>query len=345
MHKKFISLILVLGIIVLNFGFLVAPSPAMAASLTVMSDTVTNLTTNVGASQTIVFTTPSGVPANGVVTLTFDNSTSTTNVVYSDITLKDGASTLSVQNGGASGSTWGFSNASPVITLTNGSAPILATHAVTITIGNNHITNGAVGTTHLVIAGSTGFNDTGTVSMAIVSNGVVTVSAQVLSSLSFALSGNAVYFGNLQTGNTCWAESSDPGNVTCPITSEAEAFNMTAATNGSSGYTISVEGPTLTSGLNTITPLSVATAPSTGSSQFGMRANVSGSGSGAVSSPFATAGQYAWTATASVPVTVATAAAATLSNTYSVRYMANISAITSAGSYAASHTYVATGNF
>ena len=340
-----------LGVVALNLGYLMMPKMTSAAgSLTAFSDTVSNLTASTAANHTIVFTTPTGVAAGQTITLTFDNSTSTTGVVYTDINFKDGASTLTLGSS-PSGATWGVSNASPVITITSGTGTIAAGHVITIIIGTNatsptgvhQITNGAAGTTSLRIAGT--FTDTGAISMAIITNGVVALSAEVLASLTFTLSSNAIYFGNLRTsGNTCWAQGSNPGYVACPTVAEAEAFNMTAGTNGTTGYSISVQGTTLTSGANTITPLAVSTAPSIGSEQFGIRMIPSG-GIGSVTSPYATAGQYAFAATSSTASQVASATGPSATTTYSVRYMANISPITKAGSYTAAHTYIATGNF
>jgi hypothetical protein len=356
MYKKIASFILILSFVIVNLGFF-APREAMAASLTNLSDTITNLTANPGvANHTIVFTTPSGVPAGGVITLTFDNGTSIpAGFGYPDVDLEDNGVQMTLSNSPGTAIWAVVRSSSTMITFTNGTVAVPATHVITILIGTNatygstgsyQITNGGVGTTTLRIAGSAGFNDTGVMSMAIVSNDVVAVSAQVLSTLSFSLSANAIYFGILKSsGSSCWALSgSDPGNVTCPQTTEAEAFNMTAATNGTSGYTVSVQGPTLTSGANTIFPLPASTAPVVGTEQFGIRLNATG-GTGTVSSPYDTAGQYAYTATASTPATVASAPSSTLTTTYSVRYMANISPTTKAGSYTANHTYVITGNF
>jgi hypothetical protein len=333
--------------IAINFGILTSHK-AFAGSLTVLSDTVSNLTASATASHTIKFTaTSSGIPSGKTVTLTFNNGTSTAGVLYSDVTVLDNSTPITVNAGAPVAGNWGFSNSSPTITFTTGTGTIAGGDAITITFnGTNKITNGATGTSTLSINVNNTVADSGALSMAIVTNGVVAVSAQVLATLSFSVSKNAIYFGNLQSsGVTCWAQGTDPGNVTCPTTSEAEAFNMTAATNGTSGYTITVQGTTLTSGLNTIAAITPsAAAPIIGTPQFGIRLQASG-GIGTVPALYGTTGEYAYTATASTPVTVASAASASALTTYSVRYMANISPTTPAGSYAASHTYVATGNF
>ncbi|KKP90773.1 MAG: hypothetical protein UR97_C0009G0004 [Candidatus Nomurabacteria bacterium GW2011_GWE2_36_115] len=351
MIKKLTSSVLILGIIIINFSF-ITPPIAMAASLTSLSDTVSNLTASTVANHVIRFTTPTGVPASGTIILTFDNGTNTGSVDYTDVDIQDDGVDVAVAATPVT-TTWGVARtSSTVITLTNGSAAVAGGSVITIDIGTNatygvtgthQITNGTAGTTVLRVSGS--FGDTGAMSTAIVSNGVVSLSAEVLASLTFTVSDNTIYFGNLKSsGSSCWAQGTDPGYVTCPTVAEAEAFNMTAATNAPTGYTISVQGPTLTSGSNTITALASATAPSIGSEQFGIRANASG-GSGAVNATYGTAGQYAFTANATTAVAVATASAPSATTTYSVRYIANISPTTEAGSYTAAHTYIATGNF
>jgi hypothetical protein len=66
-------------------------------------------------------------------------------------------------------------------------------------------------------------------------------------------------------------------------------------------------------------------------------------GSGAVSAPYAAAG-YALDS-ASFPDQVASASVASANTTYSVRYVANISSLTEAGTYNSTLTYVGTANF
>ncbi len=341
MIKKIISSVLMLALVFVSSGF-AFPKSANAANLTVMSDTVGNLTASTTSSHVIKFTTPTGIATGKTIILTFDNSTSTTGLASTDVTVLDGANPITVNAGVPTGANWGFANTNPAITFTTGSGTVIAGHVITITFnGTNKITNGVVGTTVLRITGN--FGDTGAISMAIISNGVVAVSAEVLGSISFSLSNNAIYFGRLGTGTNCYATTTNPpGN--CTQTTEVEAINFVAGTNAPTGYTVSIQGDTLTSGANSITALPAATAPTPGGEQFGISITKAG-GTGVVSSPYATAGQFAYTATALTPATLATAAAATSNTTYSVRYLANIAALTEAGSYSTSNTYVATGNF
>jgi hypothetical protein len=350
MTKKFTSFILIVSVMMINFSFL-SLHKVYAASLTTISDTVTNLTAGAVANHTIQFTTPTGVASSATIILTFDNSTSIpASLDYTDIDLKDDGVDVTL-GATPSGATWGVVRTSgTVITFTNGSSAVTAgsvinieigTHATTGATGDQQITNGPAGSTVLRISGS--FTDTGALTLPIVANGIVAVSAEVLSTLSFTVSDNTIYFGNLRSAGACFAQGTDPGYVTCPTTTETEAFNMTAATNAPTGYTVSVQGATLTSGGNTITALASNTASSPGTEQFGLRANATG-GSGTVSAPYAAAG-YAYTANATTPVAVATSTVPSATTTFSVRYLANISPVTEAGSYTTSHTYVATGNF
>ncbi len=347
MSKKFLGSLLVLSLMVFNFSFLGAIKKVEAASLTGLSDTVNDLTTGIAADQTIVFTSPTGIAAGATLILTFDNGTNTGSVAFGDVDLQDDSVDVTLA-ATASGSTWGFANtSSTVLTFTNGTAAVVAGSVITIKIGTNatsgtnQITNGTAGTTVLDISG--GFGDTGSVSMAILANGVVSVSAKVLSSISFAISANTISFGNLSSSTNCYAQT---GTITGTCTSTASGpFTLAAGTNASTGYTLSVQGATLTSGANdTIAPLSVATVPSAGTAQFGLNLAASG-GSGVISSPYGTSGQYAYTATASTSATIATSPSASATTTYTVNYLANIAALTPAGTYTTAHTYVATGNF
>ena len=337
------------GIVAINFGFMTPKLANAAASVTAFSDTVSNLTASTVANHTIVFTTPTGVASGATIILTFNNGTSDTGILYTDVNIKDGASVLPLA-AAPSGATWGFVNTSSVIlTFTNGTTPVTAGHVITILIGTNatsptgvhQITNGTAGTTILRLSGT--FSDYGSIAMAIVANSIVVVSAEVLATLTFSISSNALYFGNLNPAGPCFAQNSNPGYVSCPTTTETEAFNMTASTNGTSGYSLSVQGDTLRSAGNTITALASNTASSPASEQFGLRATATG-GSGAVLAPYAASG-YAYTGTTATAAPFASASVATVLTTYSVRYLANIATTTEAGSYTTAHTYVMTGNF
>lgn len=126
---------------------------------------------------------------------------------------------------------------------------------------------------------------------------------------------------------------------------------LAAATNGTTGYVISVNGPTLTSGANTISALATQTASSVGTSQFGLNlvANTtpsvgtaaSGSGSAVATANYGTTNQYRYV----TGDNVASASGPTNGNTFTVSYLANISGTTAPGAYTSNLTYIATATF
>jgi len=166
-----------------------------------------------------------------------------------------------------------------------------------------------------------------------------TFTTGVAQSLTFSISDNTIGFATLTSSAARYATGDTTGSTT-----EVEAHTITASTNASSGYVITVNGATLTSGANTITAIgSSNTASSAGTEQFGLRLNASG-GNGAVSSPYAAAG-FAFD-TANFPDQIASDADGDdVSTTYSARYLGNISTTTDAGVYNTTLTYVVTASF
>lgn len=159
-------------------------------------------------------------------------------------------------------------------------------------------------------------------------------------SLTFAISDNTIGFGNLSSGAARYATGDTLGSG-----SETVAHTFDVTTNAPSGYLVTVSGASLADGAKSIDAIGgTSAASSTNTEQFGIRVTASG-GSGAASSPYNHASNYAYDGV-SVPDEVASAATGdnTLT-TYSVRYLGNISAITEAGQYSSTITYIATGNF
>jgi len=174
--------------------------------------------------------------------------------------------------------------------------------------------------------------DTGTVATS--TAGAVTVTASVDEALTFTLASTAVPLGTLSSSSTVSGTST-----------------MSASTNASSGYSITVNGTTLTSGANTITALTVPTVSTTGTKQFGMNlvANTtpsvgsvtSGAGSGTAQTGYSTANNFKFVS----GDTVAAANGPTNANSYTISYIGNVDAIANPGVYSTVLTYVATANF
>ena len=366
---KNLGVIKSLGVILLFLAILVLPflqvRIAQAAAVTSHKDTLSRTKVSVDANHEWQFVSPSGVDATtDTIVYEFDVAGTTfdlTGVVLGDIDLLedtdttpgDCAGTLTQEVLVSADTTatdeWLVTIDTTADTITVGPAAATDTAAITAanacvilrvgtnaTGGANQINNPATaGAYRMGVSGA--FGDTGEVTVTIVADDQVAVSATVSQSLTFSISDNTIGFGTLSSTASRYATGTD-GSA-----SEVEAHNLIASTNSGSGYNITVDGNTLTSGSYTITAIGPTnTAPATGTEQYGLRMTASG-GSGTVSAPYAAAG-FALD-TAAFPDEVASATGASADTTYSVRYVANIAGNTEAGSYTSTLTYIATGNF
>ena len=362
MFKKnlFTSLTSIFAIVGIFVVFtLINPQQVFAAALTTLSDTQSSLKISALSDHTIQFVTPTGIAAGQTVTLTFPagytmgsfavnnvdfgTSTSASCVTFNQETLA----------AAPSGSTWGIAQAGQVITLTSGSAAIPANRCVQFKIGSNatfggtgvsQITNPASANTYaLTIAGT--FTDTGSITQNIITDDTVAMTGTVNQSLSFAISTTTIYFGTLGSGAVKYASSTN----TAGDTIENVAHTLAVGTNAPSGFTLTVRGQTLTSqqnASNTITAIGGSPAVSVpGTEQFGLRATESGGVGTVVATTYASSTGYGYSSTATTSSILATGSGATPTSTYSIRYLANIAAVTEAGTYAANLVYVATANF
>jgi hypothetical protein len=157
----------------------------------------------------------------------------------------------------------------------------------------------------------------------------VTVSANCSSA-----SGDRINLGNLSTGST-----------------KAGTSQFAGGTNSPSGYTVFIQGTTMTSGNNTIKALSVQTPSFPGNNQFGINlrdnslpnvgTNTSGSGSATPMANYNTANQYKYLNGEAI-------ARSTLPSDYNrmtVSYIININDSQPPGVYASTFTYLATATF
>lgn len=126
---------------------------------------------------------------------------------------------------------------------------------------------------------------------------------------------------------------------------------MQAQTNAANGYSITVNGTTLSSGINTIPGLVAQTSSSFGVSQFGLNlrdnavpdvgVDPSGAGSGGASANYASVDNYRFVS----GDTVAAAGAPTNANTFTTSYIVNIGGAQAAGVYTSTMTYICTASF
>jgi hypothetical protein len=296
------------------------------------------------------FTTPSGAATSTAsIIITFPASYDFTGKATTSVTFTHGASTgletTETLAGVPSATAWGIAfsgTANRILTLTPptdgvGAAAVAPNDKVIITYSAASSTNPTTAGSYTA-AISGGFGDVGDLTNVILNNNQVNVSGTVPQSITFTISTTTISFGTLSAVAARFASSTASGD-----SAEVEAHNIVAGTNAGNGYTITATGTTLTYGNFTINPIGSAnTASAVGTEQFGLRAVAAG-GTGVVSAPYAAAG-FAY-ATSSFPSVLATASGSTANTTYSIRYLANITASTEAGVYTAAVRYVATANF
>lgn len=349
MVKKYVGAVFLVGkigvvaalVLVLTGGQL-----AYAAALTSLSDAMSSSKISTLSSHVIKFTTPTGASdSSDTIIITFPSDFNFTSKTIGTVSFTHGASTgaetTETLAASPSASAWGavFSGTqNRVLTLTApsdgvGAAAVAASDKIIITYDSTNSTNGSSAASYAV-AISGAFGDTGSITVNLITDDQVLVSATVAQSLTFSLSDNTIGFGTLSASAARYATGDTSGTG-----SETEAHNIIVGTNASNGYTLSIsDAAPLTSGANTIDALSSNTASSPGTEQYGLRVTASG-GSGTVSSPYAASG-FAFGSTQ-----VAAATGASANTTYSARYLANINANTEAGAYAGTINYTATANF
>jgi hypothetical protein len=158
--------------------------------------------------------------------------------------------------------------------------------------------------------------------------------------ITFSISDNTVGFGSLNASQTRYATGGGGGS-----TLEATAHSITASSNAPGGYIVTVDGQTLTYGSKTVDPAGgTPVAPTAGIEQFGIGVHkplTLGAGFGLL--PY-TSGFAFDPASFPSPI-VANYTDDNIEDTYEMIYMANISADTDAGDYAAVVTYTATATF
>ena len=356
--RRIAKLGLIVSLVVMLMGLF--PQITVASALLNLSNTMSTVRQGALANHTIVFRTPTAVDApTDTITLTLPVGFVMGTVGFADMDLAISAGgqsnclapayvdeTLAATPGAGP---WGAAVAGQIITFTaptnatateipaNACVQIeIGTHAISGVTGTNRITNHATPASYTMVIGGT-FGNTGNILMPILADDTVVVTADVAQTLTFTVSDNTIGFGPLTSGAARFANGAGGGDTT-----EVGAHDLTAATNAGSGYVITISGTTLTFGAHTITPIGATNVPSSpGTEQFGVRAVATGGTGVTVSAPYSGAGF----ALITTPNEFASATGATALATFSVRYLANISAMTEAGNYAANLTYTATGRF
>ncbi len=369
LKSKYSSAFLIFALV---FAFSLPPvAPTVqAGTLTMMSDTLSTVKASTLANHTIKFRMNTGLGAGETITLTFASgynfATMTgqvgdidlcSSVTSYDACISSGQKTLA---GTAGGATWGVELSGQVLTFTSGTDTLAASDYVVVQIGENatggasngQITNPTAGSYTISIGGTNG--DTGSMVTTIIADDEVTVAATVSAgdTLTFSISDNAIGFGTLSFLTARYATSDAVGATSDP---DNGAHTLTASS--SSGYSVNVQGATLSLaglGVTTIGAMGTAAAYSQGTEQFGMNLEHSGAGSGQICSgttfgcggDYTTGSNYIYTASASTAKKIAGCdATCSTTDTYYPHYLASISVNTAAGSYSTTLTYVAAGSY
>lgn len=259
----------------------------------------------------------------------------------------DASGAIFTKESGISGFTILSQTANEII-ISRPPAPILAVNATALFTNITNPTNS--GSYYLRVLtfptdnASGAYTDNGGMAFAI--NSPISVKATVPPYLYFCT-------GNTIAGTDCSTASGDfidLGQLLSTRTSSGQS-QMVVATNAQNGYSIEATGATLTSGNNTIPPLSADSPPQVGVSQFGinLRANSNptvgadpyGPGNGQPTPNYNRPNLYRYIN----GDVVATNSSVEDGRKFTVSYVTDISKSQPPGIYASTFTYVAMGNF
>jgi hypothetical protein len=286
-------------------------------------------------------------------------------------TMPTGLVTTSSTLGAETGAT-GFSidtadvNGSPYLTRTASSI----TAGTTVTYRLDTITNPTATNTTFYVRISTYAStdttgsaiDTGTVAASTATQIVLT--GTMPESLIFCTGETVSTTAGIPDCSTATAGAITFNQLFSPTDTATATSQMAASTNASSGYVITVAGPTLTSGSNTISAMSSAAAGLRGTGQFGLnlRANTTGTSTPAVgtnvtpaangtnykgqpATGYDTVDQFKFSTGDTVANSANSGAGPTDAQIFTASYIVNVSGSQTAGIYTTTLTYVCTATF
>ena len=248
--NRAVTVIALLAILMWSFGFPTWIPFTNAASLTWISDTLSDSAPSVLANHTIQFTTPTGIANGDTVTVTFsaDWNLSTSSVDFNDIDVATTSDyTLAADCTGSE--EIGASISGQVLTLTfcsgdGGSVPVNGTTTIQIGTnasgGTNQITNpGNTGSYAISIGGTQ--TDSGDTRVAIIDNVVVTASIDTTFTftVSGVSSGSSVNGSPTTTADVTTATTLPFGTLSADV-SKTLAQDLAVTTNARNGFTVTV---------------------------------------------------------------------------------------------------------
>ena len=362
-NPKFLRFLVYFLILTLIVAFSYPQVAHAAASITAISDTMSRLKISQNSSHVIKFTTGASIQAAAdTIVFTFPSDFNFTSKTIATVSFTHGASgteSTELLQATADATHWkaefsGTNNR--IFTLTAptdgvGTAAVAINDKLIITYDNTNAANGSTATTYLQTIQITGSNPTGPTSFAIslVTDDQVVVSTTIDPYITFELTTTTVTLVNGAGGNPNYTATGEGYSKVPPNA----ANTLAATTNANTGYTISYSGATLTGPGGTIDAIGGTPAVNNeGTEQFGINlktnadpatgADPSG-GIGAPVADYNTADSFAYEAGSTIPL--ASAGGSSVTTTFTVSYLVNVTATTEAGAYNSTITYICTGNF
>jgi hypothetical protein len=275
------------------------------------------------------------------------------------------SATMGTQSGATGFTLVNTTNGSPYITRTASS--ISANTAVSYQLLS--VTNpSTVGTFYVRISSyastntTGGSTDTGTVTASTAAQIVLT--GVMPESLIFCSGGTISTTAGIPDCTTATSGSVSFNQLFSPTAAATATSQLAASTNAGSGYNITVNGTTLTSGSNTIPAMTTAAAAAVGNGQFGMNlmANTTASSNPAVGTAVApaangttykgqplagynTADTWKFNSGDSIANSANGGAGPTNAQIYTVSYIVNVTGSQIAGTYTTTLTYICTATY
>jgi hypothetical protein len=342
---------------------------AYAAQITARSLTLMAGATDGGSKPSGVvkhlfgFTIPTG---GNVGSIKFEYCTIAVGTCTMPTGLLTTSATLDNETGATGFTMVNTTNGSPYLTRT--AANVTASTAVTYrlaTITNPSATNQAF---FVRISTYVSTNTSGTA----VDNGAVTASTatQIVltgimpESIIFCTGATVSLNGSIPDCSTATSGVIDFNQLFSPSDTATATSQMAASTNSLTGYSITVNGTTLTSGANNIPAMSSEVAGVRGTGQFGinLKLNTTGTSDPAVGAEIAPASngttlkgqptanfdeadKFSFTSGASIANSASGGAGPTDGQVYTLSYITNVSGSQPAGTYTTTLTYICTATF
>lgn len=375
-RSKYSRIIVCLVLVVSTYVFAFQGDSAYATAITARKLTLTSKTpinTHDGGSKpggsvdhAFSFTLPQvGTPSIGSIKFQYCLEAS-----GGSCTLPTGLITTTATIGTQTGAT-GFTltattNGSPYLTRTAATIPInTAVSYILQTITNPTTTNQTFYvriTTYTSIDATTGLTDSGTVAASTATPIVLT--GTMPESLIFCTGATVGTTSSIPDCSKATAGAISFNQNFSPADTATATSQMAASTNAGTGYSITVNGVTLTSGSNTVTAMNAASAGIRGSSQFGMnlKLNTTATSTIAVGAEIAptsngtnfrgeplagynTADTFKFTTGEAVADSAQGGAGGTDAQIYTASYIVNVSGGQAAGTYTTTLTYICTPTF